>query len=114
MTASDRRTLAAAGLVIVLLTLFVAARFRVDSRITQFLPSPEDRRLARLSEALTESTLTRTMSLSLGGPTPETVSEAATALVRALAGHPEIAWIERGPDPGVGRSFYDLYYPRRF
>ena len=92
--------------------LFCALRLKVTTDITHFLPAGSDHRLATLSRRLADSTLTRTLIVSIGGPTPEAVHGAAVAFADGLRGNQEVAWIQRGPTDKLPEAVYDLYAPR--
>jgi predicted exporter len=91
---------------------FIALRLQVSTDITHFLPAGADHRLANLSRQLADSTLTRTLILSVGAPEPEQAKAAARAIAERLAAHPEVAFVQRGPTPELAKSVYDLYAPR--
>jgi hypothetical protein len=60
--------LALAAIVAAAMAVFCAARLRVTTDITHFLPAGADHRLAGLSRQLADSSLTRTLILSFGAP----------------------------------------------
>src|SRR5262249_10823803 len=64
------------------------------------------------SRSMSDSTLTRTLILSVGGGDPEAVRAAARALAERLATHPEVAWVQRGPTERLAQAVYDLYATR--
>ena len=108
---SDRLKLLAGFAVLLAMAIFCALRLRVSTDVTQFLPGAEDRQLARIGAQLIDSTLTRTMILSLEGPQPAAAAGELAALLRA---DPEVAWVNSGPDPRIAESFYALFFPHRF
>ena len=92
--------------------LYCALRLKVTTDITHFLPAGSDHRLATLSRQLADSTLTRTLIVSIGGPTADAVHAAAVAFTDGLRGDPEVAWIQRGPTDKLPEAVYNLYAPR--
>jgi predicted exporter len=94
------------------MAVFCALRLRVTTDITHFLPAGADHRLAGLSRQLADSTLTRTLILSVGAPNIDDAKAAARALAERLASLPEVAFVQRGPTPELAKSVYDLYSPR--
>jgi predicted exporter len=104
--------LALAAIVAAAMAVFCAARLRVTTDITHFLPAGADHRLAGLSRQLADSSLTRTLILSFGAPDVEAARAAAGILAARLAAEPEVAFVERGPTPELAKSVYDLYAPR--
>jgi predicted exporter len=91
---------------------YCATHMRVTTDITHFLPRGTDHRLAQLSRSLSDSTLTRTLILSVGGPDPAAIRAGAAALAERLATNPEVAWVQRGPTERLAQSVYELYAPR--
>ena len=110
----DRLSLGLGLLTIVGLAAYVALNLEITTDISQFLPSVQDRRLARMARELAESDLTRTMILSIGAPDVATARAAATELGIELRRNREVATCESGPDPAIGDAFWQLYQPRRF
>ena len=110
MSARARLLLAAAAAAA--MTIFCATRLRVTTDITHFLPSGADHRLAGLSRQLADSSLTRTLILSVGAPDAAAARAAAAALAARLAREPEVAFVQRGPTPELAQSVYALYGPR--
>ena len=109
----DRLSLALGVVAIVAMALFLVLRLEVTTDITHFLPSLEDKRLAQMAKQLAESDLTRTMVLSVGAADPQLARAGARDLAAALRKHPEVEFVEQGPDPRVGDAFWQLYQPRR-
>ena len=58
--------------------------FEITTEITHFLPEGTDRRLAQISRAVAESELTRTVVLTVGGPSEDIAAEAASELAERL------------------------------
>jgi predicted exporter len=114
MTGLSRRAtrLLVAGAIAAGMAAFTAARMRVTTEITHFLPAGSDHRLAGLSRQLADSALTRTLILDVAGPDAEATKAGARALAERLAAHPEVAFVQRGPTPDLAKSVYDLYAPR--
>ncbi|HEY2904146.1 MAG TPA: MMPL family transporter [Polyangia bacterium] len=91
---------------------FCALRLKVTTDITHFLPAGSDHRLATLSRRLADSSLTRTLIVSVGGPSTEAVHAAAVALADGLRDQKEIAWLQRGPTDKLPEAVFNLYAPR--
>jgi predicted exporter len=109
---SGRRRLAIAAALAAAMAAYVAFRLKITTDITHFLPAGADQRAAELSRRLADSTLTRTLILSIGAPEPEAARQGAAALAARLAQNPEVAWIARGPTDKLAESVYALYAPR--
>jgi len=100
-------------LVVALVGGWAAWDLPVETEITHFLPSAEDRELAAISSELASSELTRTITITLEAPTPERAGEAALALAAALEDEPTVLWVSAGPEEGMERAFYEAYFPHR-
>ncbi|HTA20010.1 MAG TPA: MMPL family transporter [Polyangia bacterium] len=109
---SPRARLLLAAAAAAAMTIFCATRLRVTTDITHFLPSGSDHRLAGLSRQLADSSLTRTLILSVAAPDAEAARAAAAALAARLVSLPEVAFVQRGPTPELAQSVYALYGPR--
>ncbi len=92
----------------------MALRFQTTTAITHFLVSPQDVKLGRLSRALTDSELARTMVVSVEGTSTNAALDAADDLARRLRDHPEVEWVRSGVAEGTQQAVFDLYQPRRF
>jgi predicted exporter len=115
---SRARRLASLGIgaaLIALAAAVVALRFEVTTSIVHFLPEGADPRLARLSRAMADSELTRTIVLTLGGPDEPTAARAAGELAARLRRDRAVAWVAGAVGSGqeVERAVYELYFPRR-
>lgn len=111
---SRKWTLALAGMLTAALAIFVALRLEVTTDVAELLPDVADRQLAAVSQTLADSSLTRTMILVLAAHTPEQARQAAHALRQKLAVHPEVEFVESGPDPRLEQAAWALYFPHRF
>ncbi len=109
----DRWLASAAVLLVALVGAWAAWDLPVETEITHFLPSAEDRELAAISSELASSELTRTITITLEAPTPERAGAAALALAAALEDAPSVAWVSAGPEEGMERAFYEAYFPHR-
>ena len=109
----DRWLASAAVLLVALVGAWAAWDLPVETEITHFLPSAEDRELAAISSELASSELTRTITITLEAPTPERAGAAALALAAELADEPSVAWVSAGPEEGMERAFYEAYFPHR-
>ncbi|MGF1469679.1 MAG: MMPL family transporter [Sandaracinaceae bacterium] len=90
-------------------------RLQVETAITHFLPSDEDRELAEVAREVAGSELSRLVILLVeGAPTPQRAVAAGRALATRLAEHPEVSWVRAGPRADLEETFYALYYPRRW
>ncbi|MES1172293.1 MAG: MMPL family transporter [Bacteroidota bacterium] len=107
-----RARLAMAGAVACAMAAYCAFRLQITTDITHFLPAGTDHRLAQVSRALSDSTLTRTLILALGAPDPDKARAAAAALATKLETHAEVAWVQRGPTDQLAQSVYQLYASR--
>jgi len=88
-------------------------RLRVETDITHFLPSSEDRWLAELSTTLATSDLNRTITLVLDAPDADSAARAGRAMSERLEELEGVAWVRSGPDPELQEAFYDAYFSRR-
>lgn len=86
----------------------------VTTDITHFVPAGEDRELARIAAEMASSDLTRTITLTIGGPDEPTAVSAARDLALQLERHDDVEWVRRGPAEGLEEAFYETYFPRRF
>jgi predicted exporter len=98
---------------LIVAAIVCASRFSVTTEITRFLPSGTDRRLAPISAALADSELTRTVILTVGGPTESEAASAASELAARLRRSPEVTWVQSGVRDDVQQAVYELYFPRR-
>jgi predicted exporter len=88
-------------------------RLEITSEITHFLPSSEDRELARIAQEMASSDLNRTLTLTLEAPDRDRAIAASRVLAERLARRPEVEWVRRGPSDDLQQAFYELYFPRR-
>lgn len=113
-----RAALVVAGVLAAGMAIFTAARMKVAGDITHFLPAGTDHQLAQLSRALSDSTLTRTLIVSIGAEqldaaqATDAARTAAAALAEGLAAHPEVAWVQRGPTDQLAQAVYQMYGSR--
>lgn len=91
--------------------------FEVTTDITAFLPDAHQTE-ARLSRSLTDSTLTRTTILTIGGPSRESVVEFGRTFEDAIRSDARLmdalVFIEGGPPANFEETVWNLYHPRRF
>ncbi len=106
------RTLVLATAAIVAMLAFCLKHFAISTDITQFLADERDAQLSDISKRVTESELTRTIILRVGGAAREQNLEAAHQLAQVLAEHPEVAWVRNGIEAGQERAFSEIYAPR--
>jgi len=92
---------------------YCATHLRFGTDITNFLPHGSGSDLAALSSRLTDSTLTRTIVVSVGAPELETAVAAAQELAASLRSHPEIAWIRSAFGETDLEALYSVYFPHR-
>ena len=111
---SDRVRVLIAAAAMAAMAVFCTLRMRVSSDVTQFLPGAGDQQLARIGAQLVDSSLTRTMILSVEAPAQAQGIAAAKALAKLLRADPEVAWVNEGPEPGIAEKFYALFFPHRF
>lgn len=123
-----QRSLAAVAALV--LVAIVARSWRVNTSIVAFLPAGDDRELFEISKALTDSTLTRRMVLSLGVPDlaraepgdddgaaqdpKPALARAAARLAAALDASPRVAKVRRGVDENTQETLFETYFPRRY
>jgi predicted exporter len=92
-----------------------AARLRITTDVTNFLPDQSATELAALSRELAQSELARTMVIGVGGEAPiEALVGAAQKLSASVESHPEVAWIRSGPRPDLLEELFRLYFSRRY
>src|SRR5216684_7575530 len=94
---SSRAKLGVAAALMAAAAIYCGLRLKVTTDITHFLPAGSDHRLATLSRRLADSTLTRTLIVSVGGPSTEAVHAAAVAMADGLRDNAEVAFVQRGP-----------------
>lgn len=92
---------------------WAASGLEVRSDITGFLPSGEDRQLARLSRRIAHSELNRTTTLTVRAPDADAAARATGRMAEALRRHPTVDWVRAGPDGALRRTVYELYFPHR-
>ncbi|MBW2448731.1 MAG: hypothetical protein JRG83_22835, partial [Deltaproteobacteria bacterium] len=93
--------------------VYCALELRLESNITKFMPDQSGSQLAALSRQLADSELTRTMILSVQGPSLAVSLEAAGQLADRLGRNEEVEWVRAGVDPDELEGLYKLYFPRR-
>jgi predicted exporter len=98
-----------------------AQRSDLSTDITHFMPDSGRAGLAAVSRQLATSTLSRTMTLTIGvrggedtAANEQAIASAADQLTAVLAAHPEVDWIRDGRREDFGQEVWDLYFPRRF
>ncbi len=99
---------------VVVLGIFTFTGLRVRNEIADFVPNTEERDLAEIARAVTDSELSRTIVLEVGPGTASEVASAAGELGDLLADAPGVAWVTSGPPEGIDRAMYELYFPRRY
>jgi predicted exporter len=110
----DRTKVLIAAAVLSAMAVFCALKMRVSSDVTQFLPGAQDRQLARIGAQLVDSSLTRTMILSVEGPSQPRSIAAAKELAAFLRTDREVAWVNSSPEAGIEEDFFTLFFPHRF
>ncbi len=95
------------------LGVWTFTHLHVTTEITEFLPSSEDRELARIAAEVASSDLTRTITLTVAADDREAAVEASAELARRLERRAEVEWVRRGPGADLDEAFYTLYFPRR-
>lgn len=109
----DRWLALGAVLIVALVGGWGAWDLPVETEITHFLPSAEDRELAAISSELASSELTRTITITIEAPDAERAGEAAQAMAAELEDEPSVLWVSAGPEDGMERAFYEAYFPHR-
>ncbi len=110
---SDRTRVVIGAAMVLLLAIFCALRLKVRTDITHFLPSTGDRELAEIARQLVDSTLTRTMILSIEAKDAEQAIAAARALAEKLRANPEVASLRNGVAEDEFEAYYRLFFPHR-
>lgn len=104
------------ALLFAIAVVFTIVRLRVDGSMAAFLP-PASREVSELAQHVIDSTLSRTMLLSVGSDDParaETARRVARELGRLLDGDRAVSWVLTGPSPQFERDFTASYFPRRW
>jgi predicted exporter len=114
MSRRDKVVLAIGAILLAAMAAYAALNLRVSTDITHFLPSSDDRKLAEISKQLTESSLTRTMILSVEAPDSARAVAAGRELAEALRANPEVLRCQSGPDSHIAEASYELLFPHRF
>jgi len=108
------RLVAASWIVVtVALLAFCAAKLRISTNITHFMPDSSRSELGAVAGRLADSPFSRTMVLSVGADALPTAIAAAGELAGALREHPEVAWVRSSVDDTQLERAFELYYPRR-
>lgn len=114
---SKNARLAIGVLLFAVLSIFVAANFRVTTDISRFLPDVVDDEIAALSREIADSELSRTMILAIEAPSLTSALEASRAFEEVLRDDSRVqaatAFLEGGPTEGLDRALFGLYEPRR-
>ena len=111
--ARDRVVALGVLLLVAAIGAWAAWGLRVETEITHFLPSADDRELAAISSELASSELTRTVTITLEAPNTVRAAEAALAMEAALMDAPGVRWVSAGPDDDLQQAFYEAYFSRR-
>ncbi|MBI5608802.1 MAG: MMPL family transporter [Deltaproteobacteria bacterium] len=109
----DALVLALGLLATAAMALYLWTSLRVASDAAQLLPETGERDLAQVATMLAESSLARTMVLTVGAAEVAEAKQAADELREKLSRHPEVALASTGPDPALADAFWQLYEPRR-
>jgi predicted exporter len=95
------------------LAAWAVTHVELSTDISRFMPTESSVELASLASRLSDSELTRTMILTIGGDDVRAAVAAAHALAERLSGAPEIESVRSGVDPAQLEETYRLYFPRR-
>lgn len=110
----DGALAAVVGFVLLLaMGLFTARNLELATGIAHLLPGSTEQDLARISSGLLDSSVTRTMVLSVSAQDLPSALSAAMRWKGVLANHPEVAAVRSGPGPAFEAGLFDLYFPRR-
>ena len=113
----EARPLVAGVLLLAALSVFVAARLRVDTDITHFMPGGEIDADALLARELTTGEPSRTLVLIVDAPDTEAAVAASRELEARLRADPRagpaLEFLEGGPPEGFEEALWTLYWPRR-
>jgi predicted exporter len=107
----DRWVLALGAAALLVMAGYAVHSFRISTDLSHFIPDSDDPRLASLSRQLAQSSLTRTMILSVGGPDARA---AAQRLAEAVRSHPEVLRAVSGPPGDFAETAYRLLFPHRY
>ena len=111
---SDRAIRWLFALAVALLGAYALRSLELSTDITNFMPRDSDAELAVLASRLADSSLTRTMILTIGAPSADAAVAAASRLAGELREHPEVESLRSGVDAGQLEDVYRVYFPRRF
>jgi predicted exporter len=92
---------------------YVVRHFALTVDVAHFLVDAREKDLGAVASLLTDSAQARTILLGVEAPELETALRAARAWVGPLAAHPEVEAAIAGPDPGLERALFELYFPHR-
>ena len=110
---SDRAIRIGFAACVAALAAYAVTHLELSTDITSFLPAESETELAVLASRLSDSELTRTMILTIEASDPDAAVAAARALADRLRGHPQVARVTTGVDPGQLEHVHRLYFPRR-
>ena len=104
----------AAAIAIVLLGAGALAAFEIDvsTKITHFLPGGEESEFTKLSQALSESELVRTIIVSVETDSADASASAIADLDARLSKIEGVAWVRSG-DQNLEQAVRSLYWERR-
>jgi predicted exporter len=93
--------------------VYCGMAFRASADVVDFLPTTIDDDRRAIAQTIARSNLAQTTIVSIHGD-PERASTAAREVARILAAHPDIEWVQAGPDPALEKTWFDLFFPARF
>jgi len=116
MTRGDRIHLALAAAACAAMAAYCWQRMDVVNEITAFIPAGDDARLAEISRKLVDTSLTRTLILSVESTDAASAVAGAKQMATALRADPEVEWLRSGVEDStaLGERFWNLYFPRRY
>lgn len=88
-------------------------RLSVSTEITHFLPGGEESEMTRLSQALAQSEIIKTIIITIEADDPDTAAAAAGDLTERLRAVKGIAWVRSGVGDELQDAVRDLYLSRR-
>lgn len=91
---------------------FALTRLSVSTEITHFLPGGEESEMTRLSQALAQSEIIKTIIITIEADGPDTAAAAAGDLTERLKAVDGVAWVRSGVGDELQDSVRDLYLPR--
>jgi predicted exporter len=113
VTRREALTLALFGLTLLAAAIHVARSLQVTTGLTAFVAGTDDPVLADVAARLADSSVARTLILSVGAPELSIAIDAARRWEERLRTHPEVAAVVAGPPSDIAEQAQALFYPHR-